>query len=103
MKHLPPLDDADTRPPDTLDDAYVASILRELLPLHRAYALVLDERGYQILDCLLMGMTYAQIAQELYLSVDTVRVGVRKLYAALGCDETTLRTVCRNAGWHKPY
>jgi DNA-binding NarL/FixJ family response regulator len=56
-----------------------------------------------ILDCLLMGMTYAQIAQQLFMSVDTVRTGVRKLYATLGCDETTLLSVCKNAGWHRPY
>ncbi|MFM2309260.1 MAG: Bacterial regulatory protein luxR family [Chloroflexota bacterium] len=103
MHRQPPEDDADQSPPETLEDPYVASILRELHPLHHAYSLVLDERGYMILDCLLMGMTYAQIAQQLFMSVDTVRTGVRKLYATLGCDETTLLSVCKNAGWHRPY
>jgi len=95
--------DPEDLPPDTQEDAYIASILRELQPLHRAYCIGLDIRGCQILDCLLMGMTYAQISAALYISVDTVRSGVRKIYAALECDETSLSSVSRKAGWHRPY
>jgi len=90
-------------PPMASDDPYMASILRRLHHIHTGYTPPLDIRCLQILDCLLSGMPYPEISKALFISVDTVRSGVRKIYVALECDETTLITVCRTAGWHRPY
>jgi len=103
MKQRNGAENTESDAPDSTEDPYIAAILRELQPLHRAYCLALDVRSCQILDCLLMGMTYVQISKDLYISVDTVRTGVRKIYAALECDETSLRKVCKDAGWHRPF
>jgi DNA-binding NarL/FixJ family response regulator len=103
MKHSNQEEKPESLGPDSTEDAVIAAILRELQPLHRAYCLTLDVRSCQILDCLLMGMTYVQISKALFISIDTVRVGARKIYAALECDHTSLRQTCKDAGWHRPF
>ncbi len=96
-------EDLENEPPFSSDDPYIESVMRRLHVIHTGYAPSMDVRSHEILDCLLSGMPYAEIAKSLYISVDTVRSGVRKIYAALECDETTLIKVCRDAGWHRPY
>jgi len=103
MKKKPQPVNMEDVPPMSSDDPFMASILRRLHHIHTGYTPPLDIRCLQILDCLLSGMPYTEIAKSLFISVDTVRSGVRKIYATLECDETTLITVCRTAGWHRPY
>jgi DNA-binding NarL/FixJ family response regulator len=49
----------------------------------------LTERELTVLDGVARGMTNRQIADEMYLSVDTVKTHARRLYAKLGVSNRT--------------
>jgi DNA-binding NarL/FixJ family response regulator len=43
----------------------------------------LSERQKEVLECLVNGMTYGKIAEKLFISIDTVRFHVTKIYDLL--------------------
>lgn len=49
----------------------------------------LTERELTVLDGVARGMTNREIAEELFLSVDTVKTHARRLYAKLGVSNRT--------------
>lgn len=55
------------------------------LPRRRAHrAVELSDREAEVLALIARGLTNGQIAQELYLSIETVKTYVKRLYAKLG-------------------
>jgi DNA-binding NarL/FixJ family response regulator len=46
-------------------------------------AAILSERQKEIIDCLVKGATYSEIAKELHISVETVRSHIKKMYRSL--------------------
>jgi DNA-binding NarL/FixJ family response regulator len=55
------------------------------LPRRRTHrALELSDREAEVLALIARGLTNSQIAQELYLSIETVKTYVKRLYAKLG-------------------
>jgi DNA-binding NarL/FixJ family response regulator len=65
---------------------------------------VLSEREVQVVRCVARGYSNQQIADELYLSVETVRTYLRRMFAKLGVnDRTHLAVLAHEAGLlHEP-
>lgn len=65
---------------------------------------VLTERELQVIRCVARGRSNQQIADELFLSVETVRTYLRRTFAKLGVhDRTRLAVLAHQAGLlHEP-
>ena len=60
---------------------------------------VLSEREVQVVRCVARGYTNQEIANELFLSVETVRTYLRRMFAKLGVnDRTQLAVLAYEAG-----
>jgi len=65
---------------------------------------LLSERELQVIRCVARGYSNQQIAEELFLSVETVRTYLRRMFAKLGVnDRTRLAVLAHQAGLlHEP-
>ena len=66
-----------------LSPAIAREIVNHLMGGRVSKATILSDRQKEILERLSQGMSYKSISEELYLSVETIRTHVKKLYKVL--------------------
>ncbi len=78
--------------PDELIDSLTS--IRRLSPEQPAHPGALSERELEVLRLIADGLSNAEIAQRLFLSVGTVKVHTRHIYDKLGANSRTQATAC---------
>jgi DNA-binding NarL/FixJ family response regulator len=94
--------------PDLLGHVLSDLVARTLNPAPDPFA-VLTVREREVLQCMVDGLTRAEIAAQLHVSVNTVRTHTQNLIAKLGAHSTlesvalALRNGVRTSGTGQPY
>ena len=68
-------------------------------PSHSSNSFNLSNREKEILSCLVQGMAYKMIAEECFISVDTVRTHIKNIYEKLHVhskSEAVAKAIKRN-------
>lgn len=69
-----------------MSPSIAAKVLKMVIPAHHASATAgfnLSDREKEILSCLVQGMSYKMIGEACFISVDTVRGHIRRIYEKL--------------------
>ncbi len=72
-----------------LSPSIAREIVNHLMGGRVSKATILSDRQKEILEKLSQGMSYKSISEELYLSVETIRTHVKKLYKVLHVNNKT--------------
>ena len=66
-----------------ISPSIAAKVLKMMVPAEAGHSFNLSDREKEILGCLVKGMSYKLIAKTCFISVDTVRGHIRRIYEKL--------------------